>query len=197
MINATLESYNQFAHQYASKYSSVKSIKKNLDYFVKNAVGKTVLDLGCGHGRDSFYLSDQGLEVTGVDGSSELLKIAKSQISDCKFLLKDMRELDFAPHSFDNIWANASLLHLTKSEFVEVLKNLKKILKPGGLFYFSLQQGTGENYIDVSVVQGQRLFTRYSQNEVLEILTKLGFEVEKTELDPVNEIITWMQFFVR
>ena len=61
---------------------------------------RSVLDLGCGAGRHSKALCERWWTV-GLDLSGALLKIARREIPDAPYVRADMRELPFAPESFD------------------------------------------------------------------------------------------------
>ncbi|MCA9383763.1 methyltransferase domain-containing protein [Candidatus Dojkabacteria bacterium] len=195
--NATISAYNQYADQYSKKYKTLRYTKKYLDYFIDNASGTTLLDIGCGHGRDSFYLSDAGFDVTGIDGSSEMISIAKQQISSCKFECCLFKDIGYEENSFDNIWASASLLHLTKIEFKAILSKIRKILKPGGLFYLSMQEGEGEIVQNVSVVEADRLFTRYNISELEQLLSEAGFSIDTYERNDQHKVVIWLAIFAR
>jgi ubiquinone/menaquinone biosynthesis C-methylase UbiE len=101
--------------------------------------GSTVLDLGCGNGRNSIYLAKEGMDVVGLDFSRALLKIVSNKVE-----WKDVREkvrliegdcawLPFKNNSFDAVLYIATLHHLpTPQERLNSPLEVKRILKPGG-----------------------------------------------------------------
>ena len=101
----------------------------------------SILDLGCGSGRDSLYLKEKGYKVTSVDGSKEMCKIASQvlgeKVEQLEFL--DMTYRD----EFDAIFACASLLHLNDEDLISCLKKIVVALKDEGFLYISFKYGEG------------------------------------------------------
>ena len=87
----------------------------------------TLLDAGCGSGRDTLNFKKLGFNVVSIDGSEEMCKIASKYIGD------DVLHMQFQDITledcFDGIWASASLLHVPSDEIEMVLKQFKKSLK--------------------------------------------------------------------
>jgi 2-polyprenyl-3-methyl-5-hydroxy-6-metoxy-1,4-benzoquinol methylase len=99
--------------------------------------GKKVLDAGCGEGFYSLWLSEKGAKVLGIDGSDEMIKIAKKNASirdlDAKFLIGDISDLGIEDGVFDLVLSTLVLMELkeadkTISELVRVTKNEGNIL---------------------------------------------------------------------
>lgn len=120
---------------------------------------KTVLDLGCGSGWLSIYLSRAGFATTGVDLSEAALELASiwaaSEQLSARFQVADIARLPFEPASFDAVVANSIFEHLTLDLASATLLALKNILVEGGIFfgcfdkvgtgpgeYFQLEDGT-------------------------------------------------------
>nr|MCR4818043.1 methyltransferase domain-containing protein [Fretibacterium sp.] len=121
----------------------------------------TLLDLGCGSGRDSRFFISRGYRVIAVDGSSELCRLASEVIGQpvvCCDFRKYEPEVPLA-----GIWASASLLHLTAKETGDVAARLAERLVPGGCFYMSFKYGTssgerdGRFYTDMDETSLRRL----------------------------------------
>jgi len=98
-----------------------------------------LLDLGCGRGRHSITLAKRGYNVTGVDLSEEAIKKARQiaageSLNNIHFITGDMR--DPLKHTFDavlNLFTTFGYF-LDDSENMDVLKNVNRLLKTGGLF---------------------------------------------------------------
>ncbi|MFR1993303.1 MAG: class I SAM-dependent DNA methyltransferase [Eubacterium sp.] len=120
-------SYNTFAKFYDTLTENVE-YKKRVDYissFFKRYADKcdTVLDLACGTGSVSKYLSDLGYNVIGLDLSDEMLTVASSkQIKNAMFIKGDMTNFEL-PHKVDCcVCSLDSINHL--KDIVEVKKVL-------------------------------------------------------------------------
>ena len=113
--------------------------KQFLEYIPQ---GGSILDAGCGSGRDSLAFKEMGYSVTSIDGSEELCKLATDYIGEAVRCIK-FEELEFEDE-FDGIWACATLLHVKSKELEGVIKRLKRALKLGGVIYASFKCGEFE-----------------------------------------------------
>jgi 2-polyprenyl-3-methyl-5-hydroxy-6-metoxy-1,4-benzoquinol methylase len=95
-----------------------------------------VLDLGCGPGYESMRLSRLGANVTGVDFSTESIRIARERCTECRFEVLDFRELDCRFGTFDGVFASGSLIHIEPDLFENIVTRVKTVLKRNGIFLF-------------------------------------------------------------
>ena len=131
-IAETIETTDFLASRYFETHSSTYNVSVHLsDFVAKLPANAKILDVGCGPGRDARYFCDKGARVTGIDLSSETLKIARSTAPDAHFVIMDMRSLDLVSTSFDGIWCCASLYHLPKVFVNTTLTEFYRVLKPG------------------------------------------------------------------
>ena len=100
------------------------------------ARGARVLDLACGKGRHSRYLAEKGFDVTGLDISTASIDYARQFEHDhLSFYQHDMR-LPFRSNYFDavmNMFTSFGYFN-TERDHLLSLENVRKNLKPGGLF---------------------------------------------------------------
>jgi trans-aconitate methyltransferase len=75
----------------------------------------SILDLGCGPGRDLIYLRSRGHEAVGLDGSREFVAMAQAH-SGCEVLHQDLLSMRLPEGRFDGIFANASLFHVPRQD---------------------------------------------------------------------------------
>ena len=94
---------------------------------------RSLLDLGCGDGRDSIYFSNKGLQVTALDISEGGINKLKFQNANINFLLLDIRYIELQENSFDVIYAHLSLHYFDDETTSKIFDNLYKILKKDGL----------------------------------------------------------------
>ncbi|MET0855952.1 MAG: class I SAM-dependent methyltransferase [Telluria sp.] len=103
----------------------------------------TILDLGCGPGRDLKTFSALGHRAIGVDGSAEFVEMARAY-SGCEVWQQDFVHLDLPAGMFDGIFANAVLFHVPSRALPKVLTELYAALKPGGVLFSSNPRGDNE-----------------------------------------------------
>ncbi len=103
----------------------------------------TLLDFGCGPGRDLKTFSQLGHRAIGLEGSPQLAAMARSY-SGCEVLEQNFLELSLPDARFDGVFANASLFHVPRQELPRVLLQLHETLKPGGALFSSNPRGEGQ-----------------------------------------------------
>jgi trans-aconitate methyltransferase len=103
----------------------------------------SILDLGCGPGRDLRYFRSLGHDVVGLDGSTEFVAMACSY-SECQVLQQDFLAIKLPESRFDGIFANASLFHVPSQELPRVLVELAppKPCGPGVCFSAQTREET-------------------------------------------------------
>ncbi|MFB9242418.1 class I SAM-dependent methyltransferase [Massilia antarctica] len=103
----------------------------------------TLLDLGCGPGRDLKTFSALGHRAIGLDGSGEFAAMARAY-SGCEVWQQDFVHLDLPAGLFDGIYANAVLFHVPSRALPGVLDKLYAALKPGGVLFSSNPRGDNQ-----------------------------------------------------
>ena len=103
----------------------------------------SILDFGCGPGRDLKTFKDLGHEPIGLDGSARFAEMAR-EFSGCEVWLQDFLTLNLPADYFDGIFANASLFHVPSQELPRVLKELYATTKPNGVLFSSNPRGDNQ-----------------------------------------------------
>lgn len=133
MYDAMAADYD--AHVETSPYTALYEAP-GLQALLPPLAARRVLDVGCGTGRTSARLADAGAEVVGFDASPEMLRRASARVPSAAFLLADLGEpLPFGDGSFD--LAVASLVMHYLRDWVAPLRELRRVLRPGGAFVLS------------------------------------------------------------
>jgi SAM-dependent methyltransferase len=103
----------------------------------------TILDFGCGPGRDLAHFRSLGHEAVGLDGCAAFCQMARRH-SGCEVLQQDFLRLSLPAGRFDGVFANASLFHLPSADLPRVLRELRAATKPGGVLFSSNPRGDNE-----------------------------------------------------
>ena len=141
----TLAHYDQRAEDFWQGTRD-HDVRQNIDALLGAIQGGpplTILDFGCGPGRDLKAFKELGHEAVGLEGSARFAAMAR-EYSGCEVLEQDFLALDLPPARFDGVFANAALFHVPSRELPRVLGELHATLKPGGVLFSSNPRGDNE-----------------------------------------------------
>ena len=107
-IDDTLDYYNKMAKEFVAATVDVPFAETQEIFLVYLPDGGTILDFGCGSGRDTKYFLRRGYTVEAIDGSEELCKIASEYtgISVKQMMFHELSGVE----KYDGIWACASII---------------------------------------------------------------------------------------
>ena len=141
----TLAHYNQRADDFWTGTRG-HDVSQNIQALLKNVEGNppfTILDFGCGPGRDLKTFTELGHAAVGLEGAERFAAMAR-EYSGCEVWQQDFLQLQLPAQRFDGIFANAALFHVPKAELPRVLKELRATLKPGGVLFSSNPHGNND-----------------------------------------------------
>ena len=201
-LQETIETYNKSAKQMSKTHSDLNFWQPEFEKFASLLPGKEVIDIGCGWGRDAQLFIKSGYNYLGIDLSQKMIEQAKRLTPNAQFLKMNMYSLDLPNHHFDGIWAVASLLHIPKKNLEEALKEIRRIVKPGGIGFFTMKEGEGEKMVFRSKSKDGLFFAYCQLNEFSDALTNTGFDVlEKSKgekkLNDLGDSSTRLLYFAR
>ena len=138
----TLEHYNQRAESFWEGTRD-HDVSQNIEALLRHIEGVppfSILDLGCGPGRDLARFRSLGHAPVGLEGAARLAAMARTH-SGCEVWEQDFLALDLPPARFDGVFANASLFHVPRAHLPHVLAELHATLKPRGVLFSSNPRG--------------------------------------------------------
>ncbi|MEH7127855.1 methyltransferase domain-containing protein [Neobacillus drentensis] len=119
------------ASLYDKEHSFVSHLGGELVRWLAPKPGEKILDLGCGTGDIANQLSQQGVEITGMDKSENMIEQAQKKYPDLTFIVEDAVNMRYS-NEFDAVFSNATL-HWIKTPR-QALQSIYQALKPGGRF---------------------------------------------------------------
>ena len=142
IARVTLGHYEAMADEYwaGTRDHDVSQNRAALLAAIEGAPPFSILDLGCGPGRDLVAFREAGHDPVGLDGAASFVAMARRR-SGCEVLHQDFLALDLPAARFDGIFANASLFHVPRQELPRVLRQLRAALRPGGVLFSSNPRG--------------------------------------------------------
>ena len=145
IAGTTLEHYDQRAEEFWEGTRD-HDVSQNLAALLQAIEAEppfTILDFGCGPGRDLKTCAELGHTAIGLEGSERFAAMARAY-SGCEVWQQDFLRLDLPESRFDGVFANAALFHVPSQELPRVLGELRATLKPGGVLFSSNPHGRNE-----------------------------------------------------
>ena len=121
-------------------------VRQNVDALLTRLEGSapfTILDFGCGPGRDLRTFASLGHVAIGLEGVPEFAAMAR-EYSGCEVWQQDFLALALPARRFDGVFANASLFHVPSRDLPRVLRELREALRPRGVLFASNPRGDNE-----------------------------------------------------
>jgi ubiquinone/menaquinone biosynthesis C-methylase UbiE len=192
----TVATYDRIAGRFADEWWSTRLAGPMSRFARSLPPAGRVLDLGCGPGRDTAWLAEQGFTALGLDASAGMVDEARRRVTDAgtAFVRGDLVSLPFGARSADGAWVCASLLHLDPADALQALAEVRRVLRPGGALFAGVQQGEGDAIKRSDA--GNRHFTYWSPVEFAAAVSAAGFEVETVSSDRAGDV-RWVQVHAR
>jgi SAM-dependent methyltransferase len=145
IAHLTLEHYNERAEEFWEGTRD-HDVSQNIEALLQHIEGKppfTILDFGCGPGRDLKVFAEKGHIAVGLEGAVYFSAMARAH-SGCEVWQQNFLKLELPEKYFDGVFANAALFHVPSQELPRVLLELHTTLKPGGVLFSSNPRGCNE-----------------------------------------------------
>ena len=171
----------------ANNYSDTRGIFLNTEYLDKFAAllkpGASVLDLGCGAGVPvDKFLVDKGFKVTGIDLSESQIRLAKKNVPEGMFDVKDMSDLKSGDYSVDAVVSFYAIFHVPRETHLGLFQKIYSFLTDDGVMLVTMAttdwEGVDEDFY------GEKMFeSHYEPVKNTEIVREAGFEILLDTID--------------
>lgn len=181
----SIDYYDRYAVPYYEEtvdFSMEEQLERFIELLPESA---DVLDLGCGSGRDTVFLEEEGCVVTAMDGSEKMCELASIHTGKEVLHLK-VEDMEF-DDVFHGIWACAVLGHFTSDEVKGVMDKILKALKDDGILYFSVKKGerngkyNGRYFYDYDREALNNLLDAFPNIKVLDIWKTNDVRADKSD----------------
>ena len=178
--------YESGAKDYTERTSEVSLSGENLDMlklrsdFVQMLPEQgSILDLGCGSGRDARFFEEKWFHITGIDISEIFVKALQDSLKG-EYILGDIvdKENPVYKKKYDAIWANSSLVAITREEAKVALRNCSQSLEKGGHCFIGVKCHTKKTCMiekeSVSMPGKFISYLFYSEQDILDDIRDVG-----------------------
>lgn len=162
----TIEYYNKYASKIFEDTVDKDTEELRQEFLNYLEEGDTILDMGCGSGRDSLAFYELGYDVTPLDASEEMCKLAEIHTG-LEVLNMTYEDMEF-DEVFDGIWACGALIHVPQDEMDAVMTRVMDALCQGGILYLSMLEGDYEGF------RSGRYFCEYTPEYLERMLKETG-----------------------
>ena len=143
-----IKSYSLLAEAYAQQYCDELSRKpfdrELLERFILSVpTGSRVCDLGCGPGHLADHLRSLGVHAFGMDLSPSMIAIAQKRYPSNDYVVGDMLRMELPDESLGGIVAFYSMIHLKRQEVFPAVREMARVLVPGGGLLVAFHRGAG------------------------------------------------------
>lgn len=188
MYDAVAKEYaGEFGNEHAQKPKD-QEVLRRFAQELKNK--RPIWDLGCGPGQTTAFLTDLGLEISGLDISKSILEQAKSYHPGIHFQQGSLLDLEFKGDSIAGAVAFYAIVHFSTDQVKIAFDEVFRVLQPNGLFLLTFH--IGQETIHLDEFLGKQIdidFMFFTTGFIVDCLQSSGFEkIETIEREPYPHV---------
>jgi ubiquinone/menaquinone biosynthesis C-methylase UbiE len=190
-LNRIEKLYDTVAREYAERFSGEHEKKpkdREMLHRFAQEIGnrRPIWDFGCGPGQTTQYLTNLGLEISGMDLSERMLERARTIHPEINFRTGNILELEFENDSIAGAVAFYAIVHFSEEQVSRAFHEVFRVLRPGGILLLTYH--IGEETIHVEEFLGKKVdidFMFFTTDFIFSCLRKSGFKkIEIIEREP-------------
>ncbi|MGH2585202.1 MAG: class I SAM-dependent methyltransferase [Dehalococcoidia bacterium] len=177
------DGYNRAAERYARQRDQFNSLPYLERLVARLRSGATVLDIGCGAGMPvDRYLVNQGCRVLGVDLSEKQIELARANVPEAAYAVRDMTALAAGEYTVDAVVSFYAVFHTPREGHAALFRMFRGFLPEGGLLLVTMGasdwEGTEEDF------HGARMYwSHYGSETNRRLIEVAGFTILLDEID--------------
>lgn len=192
-LASTISAYDSMAAGYSKEWFESDSVTDFVEKFIQTLPDKaTVLDAGCGSGREINKLTQSGFDCIGIDLSPATISMARLNVPEAYFRVMDFRQIDYPDSLFEGALCVASVHHLFNEDFQIALKSFRRVIRPGGTLGLTIKLGAGYEYDRA----GRFNYFR-DREKSLSAISDAGFDMQFEEVSKGSQNQSWLQVIAR
>jgi ubiquinone/menaquinone biosynthesis C-methylase UbiE len=164
----------------------ISGIRDKTADFTNAGIGSRILDVATGTGKQAFAFAKRGYDVTGIDLSEAMLKVAskKNKYENAKFAFADATNLPFRDSSFDISCVSFALHDMPLTIREKVLKEMVRVTKPEGMIII-VDYALPENKIGKFLVYHfvkiyeSEYYSKFIKSDFKALLRESGIEIKE------------------
>jgi ubiquinone/menaquinone biosynthesis C-methylase UbiE len=181
-LTATRSSYDTIAVAYAEHFRDEmagRPVELSALSLFASVVDGPVLEVGCGTGLATAELVRLGVDVSGLDLSPGMLKMARERLPEVRFEVGSMLELPHPDGAFGGVIAWYSTIHVPDDLLPVALTELARVLRPGGHLSLAFQVGDEPRHMTSALGHEITLdFHRRQPDQMASLLAAAGVPVQ-------------------
>jgi SAM-dependent methyltransferase len=167
MHRAARAAYDKSVAQFSHHYDQIGPRDGDIELafaLAGNPAQASVLEIGCGNGRDAKAIMQRTGDYTGIDTSEKMIAIARNRLPEGNFTQISANDFDY-PGPYDVVFAFAPFRHMNLEEVTDVLHAVSRSLRQGGVLYVSSNYGPKYEQVEQpSPVGGTRQIFTYNSD---------------------------------
>ncbi len=183
-----------FAHRIVSREDLTLECRREMPISILERYislpGASILDAGCGTGRNVVLLAGMGSSVIGIDVDTDALTVARDRCveheTQADLMPADVRSLPFPSSSFDGVVSQNVLEHVPKNSQDQAVSEMVRVLRPGGVLFVQ----TPNRLSPIDIHSSRLPFLHWLPRKLSRAVRRLGLDEPHEDLASYDEILS-------